>query len=58
MAAATQYAVVHSHGPHDLDMDTALLSPGECAPRIRDLLADRPRPTAFERLRTTVPTPA
>ncbi|MFC9280536.1 AAA family ATPase [Streptomyces collinus] len=55
--AAMQYAVVHAHGPHDLDVDTALLSPEECALRIRDLLADRPRPTAFEQLRTTLPTP-
>ncbi|WP_333777669.1 phosphotransferase-like protein [Streptomyces sp. IBSBF 3136] len=56
--AAMQYAVVHSHGAHDLDVDTALLSPAECAVRIRDFLTDRPRPTAFERLRTTPPTPA
>ncbi|MFJ5970722.1 AAA family ATPase [Streptomyces sp. NPDC093060] len=52
--AAMQYDQVHSHGVHDLDVDTSLLSPEECALRIRDFLPDRPRPTAFERLRTTL----
>ncbi|MEU2061237.1 AAA family ATPase [Streptomyces sp. NPDC013455] len=49
--AALQYPHVHAHGPHDLDVDTSVLSPQECALRIRDLLRERPRPTAFERLR-------
>lgn len=56
--AAMQYGQVHSHGVHDLDVDTSLLSPEECALRIRDFLRDRPRPTAFERLRTTLRNPA
>ncbi|MFF4573885.1 AAA family ATPase [Streptomyces sp. NPDC001410] len=56
--AAMQYDQVHSHGDHDLDVDTSLLSPEECALRIRDFLPDRPRPTAFERLRTTLWNPA
>ncbi|GHI09797.1 phosphotransferase-like protein [Streptomyces cellostaticus] len=51
--AALQYGQVHSHGPHDLDVDTSLLSPQECALRIRDFLPGRPRPTAFARLRQT-----
>ncbi|MGW2707263.1 phosphotransferase-like protein [Streptomyces sp. NPDC001340] len=55
--AAMQYGQVHSHGVHDLDVDTSLLSPEECALRIRDFLPDRPRPTAFERLSTTVRNP-
>jgi chloramphenicol 3-O phosphotransferase len=49
--AARQYAQVHAHGVHDLEVDTSVLSPGACAERIRDCLADRPRPTAFEALR-------
>ncbi|MFE6482442.1 AAA family ATPase [Streptomyces sp. NPDC057757] len=55
--AAMQYDAVHSHGPHDLDVDTSLHSPRECALRVRDLLADRPSPTAFETLRRTLRTP-
>ncbi|MFJ9820782.1 AAA family ATPase [Streptomyces sp. NPDC101151] len=56
--AALQYDQVHSHGPHDLDVDTSVLSPQECALRIRDFLVDRPRPTAFERLRVTLRDPS
>ncbi|MFE1310704.1 AAA family ATPase [Streptomyces sp. NPDC058755] len=55
--AAMQYDQVHSHGDHDLDVDTSLLSPEECALRIRDFLPDRPRPTAFERLGATLRNP-
>ncbi|MFF5015263.1 AAA family ATPase [Streptomyces sp. NPDC001165] len=55
--AAMQYDQVHSHGVHDLAVDTSLLSPEECALRIRDFLPDRPRPTAFERLGTTLRNP-
>ncbi|MCX5397895.1 chloramphenicol phosphotransferase CPT family protein [Streptomyces sp. NBC_00102] len=57
--AALQFPLVHAHGPHDLDLETAELDPGECARRIREFLRDRPRPTAFEALRHTYPqTPA
>lgn len=56
--AAMQYDRVHSHGVHDLDVDTSMLSPEECALRIRDFLPVRPRPTAFGRLRTTLRNPA
>ncbi|MFG2352432.1 AAA family ATPase [Streptomyces sp. NPDC048521] len=52
--AALQYDQVHAHGAHDLDIDTSLLSPQECALRIRDFLARRTRPTAFEQLRSTL----
>ncbi|WP_405932464.1 AAA family ATPase [Streptomyces sp. NBC_00827] len=55
--AAMQYDAVHSHELHDLDVDTSLQSPLECALRVRDFLADRPRPTAFETLRRTLRTP-
>ncbi|MBL1084506.1 AAA family ATPase [Streptomyces actinomycinicus] len=53
--AALQYGQVHAHGTHDLDVDTSVLSPQECALRIRDLLRRRPSPTAFERFRRTAP---
>lgn len=56
--AAMQFDQVHAHGAHDLDVDTSLLSPEECALRIRDFLTDRPRPTAFEQLRTTLRNPS
>ncbi|MEV7242234.1 chloramphenicol phosphotransferase CPT family protein [Streptomyces sp. NPDC003236] len=49
--AALQYEHVHAHGPHDVEVDTSVLSPRECALRIAGFLRDRPRPTAFERLR-------
>jgi chloramphenicol 3-O phosphotransferase len=52
--AATQYRQVHSHGLHDVDVDTGLHGPRECALRIRDFLLRRPRPTAFETLRRTL----
>lgn len=55
--AAMQYDEVHSHELHDLDVDTSLQGPLECALRVRDFLADRPRPTAFETLRRTLRTP-
>lgn len=53
--AALQYAQVHAHGPHDIDVDTSVLTPSECARRIHDFLPRRPRPTAFETLRRTLP---
>ncbi|MER6916640.1 AAA family ATPase [Streptomyces sp. NPDC000594] len=52
--AALQYGHVHSHGTHDLEVDTSRHSPQECALRVRELLTDRPRPTAFETLRRTL----
>ncbi|TDD81399.1 chloramphenicol phosphotransferase [Actinomadura darangshiensis] len=52
--AAMQYHAVHSHGPHDLDVDTSVQTPRECALGIRDTLRDRPRPTAFETLHRTL----
>ncbi|MEU8991034.1 hypothetical protein AB0C98_32315 [Streptomyces sp. NPDC048558] len=52
--AALQFDQVHSHGPHDLGVHTDVLTPAECALLIRDLLPNRPRPTAFEELRRTL----
>ncbi|MET7683749.1 AAA family ATPase [Streptomyces sp. NPDC005423] len=52
--AARQVARVHAHGLYDIECDTGSADAGECARRIRDFLPDRPRPTAFERLRDSV----
>ncbi|MFI7387876.1 chloramphenicol phosphotransferase CPT family protein [Streptomyces sp. NPDC049813] len=53
--AALQYDQVHRHGVYDLECDTGAMSPRACAERIRDVLADRPYPTAFTRLRDREP---
>jgi chloramphenicol 3-O phosphotransferase len=52
--AAMQYGEVYSHELHDLDVDTSVHSPRECALRIHGVLPDLPRPTAFETLRRTL----
>ncbi|MGW5329171.1 chloramphenicol phosphotransferase CPT family protein [Streptomyces sp. NPDC004014] len=49
--AALQYEHVHAHAPHDVEVDTSVLSPRDCALRIAGFMRDRPSPTAFERLR-------
>lgn len=41
---------VHIPGIYDLEVDTSLLSPEECAEVIRRRLEDGPPPSAFERL--------
>ena len=41
---------VHEPGIYDLEVDTSLLSPGQCAEAIRRRLAEAPPPTAFEQL--------
>jgi chloramphenicol 3-O phosphotransferase len=41
---------VHEPGIYDLEVDTSLLSPEECAALIRQKLTDRPSPSAFHRL--------
>jgi chloramphenicol 3-O phosphotransferase len=41
---------VHVPGIYDLEVDTSLMSPEECADAIRGLLVDTTSPTAFERL--------
>jgi chloramphenicol 3-O phosphotransferase len=40
---------VHVPGLYDLDVDTSVSSPEDCADAIRRLLAEMPSPTAFER---------
>ena len=41
---------VHSDKLYDLELDTSVLTPEQCAARIRAALADPPKPSAFERL--------
>jgi chloramphenicol 3-O phosphotransferase len=41
---------VHDPGIYDLEVDTSLLSPEECAAAIRQRLDDGPLPSAFHRL--------
>lgn len=50
--AARQFQRVHSHGLYDFECDTTTASAADCAQQIRAFLPQRPRPTAFEQLRT------
>ncbi|QOV45443.1 chloramphenicol phosphotransferase CPT family protein [Streptomyces chromofuscus] len=49
--AARQLRQVHAHGVYDVECDTGVADPAECARLIRDFLPSRPTPTAFQRLR-------
>ncbi|WP_175409519.1 chloramphenicol phosphotransferase CPT family protein [Streptomyces sp. TRM64462] len=48
--AARQLPLVHAHGLYDIECDTTTASPLACATRIKEFLARRPAPTAFEQL--------
>lgn len=48
---------VHLPGIYDLEVDTSLLAPSECAARIRERLDTGPPPTAFARLAATATVP-
>ncbi len=52
--AEAQYALAHAHGLYDLEVDTSLSSPEECAAQIRTRLADPRPPEAFRRLYTSL----
>jgi len=41
---------VHIPGIYDLEIDTSVLSPGQCAEAILNRLTDAPEPSAFQRL--------
>jgi len=49
--ARRQYEVVHAHGDYDLEIDTSVLDPMECAERIRGALGSIDSVGAFDRLR-------
>ena len=51
--AAGHFEQVHAGCRYDLEVDTARLSPRQCAGRVLTALADPPTPSAFERLRAT-----
>jgi len=44
---------VHVHGIYDLEVDTSMLSPAECANAIRQRMDNGPPPSAFQRLALT-----
>lgn len=44
------YQQVHSHGIYDLEVDTSLLTPMECAQRVKQFLSERRQPTALHQL--------
>ncbi|WP_442811295.1 chloramphenicol phosphotransferase CPT family protein [Streptomyces sp. NBC_00481] len=48
--AARQLGQVHAHGLYDVECDTGRADPLRCASLIKEFLADRPTPTAFQRL--------
>jgi len=49
--AKAQFDLVHAHGIYDLEVNTALLSPEECALQITNYLNSQKSFSAFERLR-------
>ncbi len=51
-----QFERVHAHGAYDLEVDTSVASPLECAERIKRRALEGPAPEAFERLRAQVET--
>jgi chloramphenicol 3-O phosphotransferase len=50
--ARAQHMVVHAHGLYDLEVDTSLLSPTECAQQIRARLYAGSPPWALKQLQT------
>lgn len=49
--ARVQYERVHAHGIYDLEVDTSLYNPEECARRIQALIRSGDPPHAFKRLK-------
>jgi chloramphenicol 3-O phosphotransferase len=52
--AVVQQRRVHAHGSYDFECDTTATSPADCAIAIREFLARRTTPGAFDRLRSTL----
>lgn len=52
--ARAQFDRVHAHVLYDLEIDTSLASPQECAARIEQALQHPPTPGAFQRLGTAL----
>ncbi|WP_269858322.1 chloramphenicol phosphotransferase CPT family protein [Streptomyces sp. RPT161] len=51
--AARQIGQVHAHGVYDIECDTSLASPLDCARRIKGFLPRRSFPTTFQQLAAT-----
>ncbi|MDQ4077018.1 MAG: chloramphenicol phosphotransferase [Chloroflexota bacterium] len=49
--ARAQYPLVHAHRIYDLEVDTSLATPEECAQQIKQRLQNGTPPVAFKRLR-------
>jgi chloramphenicol 3-O phosphotransferase len=49
--ALAQYQQVHAHGRYDIECDTTVASPQECAVHIKDFLDRGTAPAAFDSLR-------
>ena len=56
--AARWQVEVHNPGIYDLEVDTAVLSPAQCAQAIRQRLESGPAPTAMQRLAAMVTEPS
>lgn len=50
--ALAQQRRVHSHGLYDVECDTTMASPYECAVQIKEFLGSGQKPAAFTRLRS------
>lgn len=44
------YDLVHSHGTYDLEIDTSILTPLECATQVKNRLRNGPAPEALQKL--------
>jgi chloramphenicol 3-O phosphotransferase len=51
--AAAQFKAVHAHAVYDVEVDTSVLNPQECAGRICEYLASGQPPQALRRLAST-----
>ncbi len=49
------YSIVHAHGMYDLEVDTSVLTPMECASKIKERLQHGPAPEALARLQESQP---
>lgn len=49
--AAFQYARVHQYSAYDVEVDTSIQTPEDCAQHIQYVLHHRPLPSAFQRMR-------
>ena len=52
--ARAQFDLVHAHGIYDVEVDTSLNTPDECAEQIAEYLATSKKPSAFRTLRAAL----